>query len=51
MLKTSKKCKAAEGCTRDALKMEFCNTHYAQVKRGIRSSKRTQERTRSVFEE
>ena len=37
MPKERSKCKAAEGCDQDALKMDFCNTHYTQVKRGARS--------------
>lgn len=29
-------CKASEGCDRQAKKLNFCNTHYMQVKRGAR---------------
>lgn len=37
MPKERSKCKAAEGCNLDAIKMDFCNTHYTQIKRGTRS--------------
>lgn len=32
------RCKAKEGCEKDAKKLGFCGTHYAQVKRGARGS-------------
>ena len=31
------KCKAKEGCEKEAIKVGLCNTHYVQVQRGARS--------------